>query len=248
MTVVITGASFGIGNALAKEYAKNGYSLILIARNIDKLNELKNAIQKDYMVDINIYPYDLTNNSKEFYEKILKTHKDIEILINNAAVGIAGEFISHSLEEEHSLIDLNIKAIETSCMLFLSYFKEKNSGKIINISSVGAMIPGMYMASYYASKVFISSFSYSLSKELKKTNIDVLSIQLPRIETDFDLHAKRKGKLKKGKNPSWVAKKIVKAKKRRGILNIGLSTKVTNLLTHILPRGLIAFAISDKLK
>ena len=248
MTVVITGASFGIGEALAKEYAKWGYSLILVARNENKLKELKETILKDYKVDIIIYPYDLTNNSINFWENILKSYNDIEVLINNAAIGIAGDYLSHNILDEYSLIDLNIKAVEASCFLFGNYFKEKNKGKIINISSVGAILPGAYMASYYASKAFISSFTYSLSLELKMTNVNVIGVQLPRIQTNFDLNAKRKGALKKGKSPSWAAKKIYKIKKKRGIVNIGFETKMSNFLTHVLPKSIIAKAIGSKLK
>lgn len=247
--VLLTGASSGIGKALAYQYAKEGYSLSLVARNEEELNKIKLDIEKEYKACVSLYPFDLTRDIKNLYEAILEDHKDISILINNAGMGYAGEFLNHTLSKEHDLIDLNIKAVMDLCYYFGNYFKEKGNGVILNISSVGAMMPGPFIASYYASKSFLSSFSLSLSYELKRNNILVHAFQLPRTNTAFDERAERKeGSLKKGKDPSVVAKKIFKlAKKKKCIINIGLSTKITNLLERILPRSLFLNFIGKSL-
>ena len=134
---VITGASQGLGASLAKKYASMGYSLILIARSIDKLNALKEEL-KEYKIDIDIYPYDLTNEIEIFSKKILNSYSDIEILINNAGMGISDSILYHEAKDESKLIDLNIKALTILSIEFSKYFKEKGYGRILNISSVGA--------------------------------------------------------------------------------------------------------------
>ena len=103
--------------------------------------------------------------------------------------------------------------------------------------------------SYYASKAYVSSFTYSINLELKQYNVYAIAFNLPRIDTDFDLHAKRKSKLKKGKNPMVIADKIYKKmNSKKGIMNIGLSTKLMNLFSHLLPKSLISKCIGNRLK
>ncbi|RIA78441.1 hypothetical protein EI71_00001 [Anaeroplasma bactoclasticum] len=246
---VITGASLGLGRSLSKKYASMGYSLILISRNKDNLEKLKEELLKEYKIDIDIIPYDLTNETIIFSKEILNSYSNIEVLINNAGMGIADSILYHDPIDEEKLIDLNIKALTILSIEFAKYFKEKGYGRIINISSVGSMMPGAYISSYYASKAYVSSFTYSINLELKQYNVYAVAFNLPRIDTDFDLHAKRKSKLKKGKNPMIIANKIYKKmNSKKGIINIGLSTKLMNLLSHIFPKSLISKCIGSKLK
>ena len=247
--VLITGASQGLGLALAKKYAKMGYSLLLVARNKDTLLNLKDFIFNEYKIDVEIFPYDLTNEIEFFCKKIIDTYQDIEIVINNAGMGIADSILYHDPIDEEKLIDLNIKALTILSIEFAKYFKEKGYGRIINISSVGSMMPGAYIASYYASKAYVCSFTYSINIELKQYNVYAIAFNLPRIDTDFDLHAKRKSKLKKGKNPMVIADKIYKKmNSKKGIMNIGLSTKLMNLFSHLFPKSLISKCIGNRLK
>ena len=243
---VITGASMGLGLSLAKRFNKEGYNLILIARQEEKLKQIQKELGN--ASDVVIFPYDLCDNPEGIANEIIEKYDDIELVINNAGIGISGEFLSHSVLSEERLIDLNIKALSIFSLVFGKYFKEKNKGTIMNISSVGSLIPGKYMASYYASKAYVSSFTYSLYLELKNTSINVLGLNLPRIDTDFDKNAKRVNSLKRGANPDIISKKIFKMRNKRGIKNIGLSTKLTNMMNHILPKSVLAFFIGDKLK
>lgn len=245
MRVVITGASYGLGKALAIKYGKNGYDLILIARSEEKLNEVKEELNN---VKVDIYPYDLTKNPIELANKLVNTYTDIRILINNAGIGIAGDVINHNPIKENELIDLNIKALTDFSIIFGKHFKEKNIGSIINISSVASYLPGPYIASYYASKAYVSSFSYSMSLELKGTNVNVLAVNIPRVDTNFDKNANRVNKLKKGKNPNIIADKIYRLTNKRGIKNIGLETKLTNVINHIFPKSFLSKIIGKRLK
>lgn len=247
--VLITGASQGLGFALAKKYASMGYSLILISRNKERLEKLKEELLKEYRIDIDIIPYDLTKETINFSKEILNSYSNIEVLINNAGMGIADSILYHDPIDEEKLIDLNVKALTILSMEFAKYFKEKGYGRIINISSVGSMMPGAYISSYYASKAYVSSFTYSINLELKQYNVYAIAFNLPRMDTDFDLHAKRKSKLKKGKNPMVIADKIYKKmNSKKGIMNIGLSTKLMNLFSHLLPKSLISKCIGSKLR
>ena len=173
----------------------------------------------------------------------------IEILFNNAGFGTAGEFLLHDLEIEDSLIDVNIKALTRLSYIFGNYFKSKRKGMIVNISSVASMMPGPYMATYYASKAYVSSFSLSLSYELSEYNVLVHALNLPRVDTSFDLNAKRNvTKLKKGIDKDKMAKIIIsKIKKRKCVINIGLSTKMVNLLQRVLPKTLFLKMVGKSL-
>ena len=246
--IVLTGASSGIGYSLSYRYAKMGYGLYLIARNKDKLFEMKEDISKRYNVDIHVYPFDLNNNPELIVSEIVK-NPNIEILFNNAGFGISGEFLSHDLQREDSLIDVNIKALTRLSYIFGNYFKQKRKGMIVNISSVASMMPGPYMATYYASKAYVSSFSLSLSYELKEYNVKVHALNLPRVDTSFDLNAKRDvNKLKKGIDKDKMAKIIIsKIKKRKCVINIGISTKMVNLLQRILPKNLFLKLVGKSL-
>ena len=246
MRALITGASYGLGLDLAKVFLNHGYKLLLIARSKDRLLEIKKELDKDDSIDI--FPCDLTINPKEIAEELTKKYDDIEVVINNAGIGLSGDILSHNIEDETRLIDLNIKALTIFTITFGNYFKKKDKGSILNISSVGSMMPGKYMASYYASKSYVSSLSYSISLELKKTNINIIAFNLPRMNTKFDLHSNRSGNLKKGVSPIKIANKIYKYRYKRGIKNIGTSVKLTNLLSHILPKGVFAHFIGDKLR
>ena len=120
---------------------------------------------------------------------------------------------------------------------------------ISNTPSIPTKVGDLTNDQNYASKAYVSSFTYSINLELKQYNVYAIAFNLPRMDTDFDLHAKRKSKLKKGKNPMVIADKIYKKmNSKKGIMNIGLSTKLMNLFSHLLPKSLISKCIGSKLR
>jgi short-subunit dehydrogenase len=179
MTTLITGASKGIGKDLAYEFAAHGHDLVLIARSKDLLEKIKEDIENRFKVQVDIYDFDLTKH--EAREKFLFNFKgDIEILINNAGFGDFAAFAEADLEKNLSMVDLNIKALMHFSHHFAQKFIEENDSKknykILNVASIAAFSPGPYMATYFATKAFVLSFSNALHEELKVHDIHVASL------------------------------------------------------------------------
>ena len=153
MKVLITGASSGIGRDIAREFAKLKYDIVLVARNVERMQALKEELEKDYEVNVNYHSVDLTDrdNCVELYEK----EKEIDILVNNAGLGDFGRFTDTSLEKEFSIIDTDITALHILTKLYLIDMKKKDSGIILNVASIAGFLPGPLMATYYAAKNYV---------------------------------------------------------------------------------------------
>lgn len=185
--VVITGASSGIGKEFAKRYAKRGLNLILVARNEDKLNSVKEEIGNESKVDIKVFPCDLAKSDgpKKVHEYTTTNDFKVSCLINNAGFGSFGKFEETSVESYQEMINLNDRALVSLTYLYLDDFKKNKEGRIINTASIASFMPGPYMSVYYASKAFVLSFSLALNEELKNENIQVIAICPAPTNTDF---------------------------------------------------------------
>ncbi len=172
-TVLITGASGGIGYELAKQFAMNKYNLLLVARSKDKLEKLKDELEKKYMVKVNVIVKDLAkkNAATELFNQIQKENTNIDILVNNAGVGAYGKFYNIDWQRQEEMIQLNITALTELTRLFLPGMIERKNGKILNVASTAGFQPGPLMAVYYASKAFVLSFTEAIANELSGTNI-----------------------------------------------------------------------------
>ena len=169
MKVLITGASSGIGEEMAYYLSKLGYDLILVARNEEKLKEIKNKIKNN----VEIISTDLTKK-----ENCLKLHNqvnDIDILINNAGFGLFGEFSNTDLEKEIEMINLNIISVQILTKLYLKDFIKKDKGQILNVASIAGFLPGPLMTTYYASKNYVIRLSEGIREELRKNRSNVIN-------------------------------------------------------------------------
>jgi hypothetical protein len=186
-TVLITGASGGIGLELSKLFAKDGYSLVLVARSEDKLQKLAGELK----VPVIILSKDLSKPSspQEIFDNLLEKKIHIDILVNNAGFGSYGFFYNTSLEEELKLLQVNIIALTHLTKLFLPSMIQHHDGKILNVSSTAAFQPGPLMAVYYASKAYVQSFSEALSNELIGTGVTVTALCPGPTKTDFQSRA-----------------------------------------------------------
>lgn len=188
MKALITGASSGIGRNMAIILSEMGYDIILVARSEDKLNELKEEISTNCIViatDLSV-----EQNCFDLYEKT--KNENIDILINNAGYGIHGYFKDCPLENDLNMIDLNIKSVQILTKLFLSDFINKDSGRILNVSSsAGLTIGGPLFASYYATKAYVSSLTRGIYGELKATGSKVTISHLcpGPVDTGFNKRA-----------------------------------------------------------
>lgn len=186
-TALITGASSGIGKEFAKIHASRGGDVIIVARREEKLNELKAAIESEHKVKVLVIASDLTQADapQAIYDQVKAAGFEVDFLINNAGFGARGKFHEQPWETNLSMINLNIVALAALTRLYLPGFVKRNSGKIMNISSTAAFLPGPLQAVYYASKAFVTSFSNALSEELHETNITVTSVHPGATETEF---------------------------------------------------------------
>lgn len=188
---LITGASGGIGLAFAKTFAQHGHNVILVARNKDKLKEVQEEIKADSVVETLVYDFDLTSldNVQRLYDELKSASICVDILVNNAGFGDFGAFLDAEWIRQQNLIELNILALTKLTFLFGTDMKKRNSGKIINLSSVAAFSAGPDMSLYYASKSFVLSFSEALSEELKYTGIAVTALCPGPTATGFEQNA-----------------------------------------------------------
>ena len=186
-TVLITGASGGIGYELAKQFAKNKFNLVIIARSKEKLEELKIELQEKYQVEVKVIVKDLAKKGAagEVFEEIKTENINIDILVNNAGFGAYGFFKDIAWNRMEEMIQLNIIALAELTHLFLPEMVKRNSGKILNVASTAGFQPGPLMAVYYASKAFVLSFSEAVANELNNTNITVTALCPGPTESGF---------------------------------------------------------------
>lgn len=183
--VLITGGSEGIGLAFAEEYAKQGCQLYLIARNPAKLNAAKEDLEKRYRTSVRIISCDLSEKGSAAYLFDILKEEDIDVLINNAGFGIEGEAVLIDVEEDEKLIQLNITSLMTLTKLFAGQMKERKEGVILNVASTGAYQPGPYIASYYASKSFVLSYTRAVKEEMKGTGVCIYCVCPGPVATSF---------------------------------------------------------------
>ena len=184
---LITGASKGIGLELAKLFAKDGYSLVMVARSNDLLEKLKEEFTKEYGVDVVCIAKDLSNPSsaKEVYDETDKLGLRIDYLVNNAGFGDYGPFLDCNIERHDNMIQLNITTLINLCYYYGRDMRINHVGKIINIGSIASFFSGPLMSTYYATKAFVLSFSEALSKELKDDGVTVTVICPGTTATNF---------------------------------------------------------------
>ena len=245
--VLITGASAGIGWALAERFAKAGHDLVLVARNLERLQALKNQLEKNHNITVSVFQCDLTQKSQiqDFLEQVADLK--IDIVINNAGFGDYGLFTGLELAKQLELIDLNISALVYLTHHFAKKFTEEKPGstkKILNVASVAGFTAGPLMASYFASKAFVVSFSKALACELKPLGVQVSCLCPGPTHSEF---AKRAGVDNKlafnfGMSATAVAdityKKLMQGKT---IIITGLQNKLLVMLMKILPYQLLTW-------
>lgn len=188
---IITGASFGIGEALSKKFAENGVEVILIARTESKLTEVKDEIEKNGGKAY-IYPADLISvDLKELFSEIVEDHPDLDVLVNNAGFGTIGAFHKLDTKKEVDMVELNVRVVVELTSYFLKYRMKKSGGGgvIVNIASLASFFPIPYFATYAATKAFVLSFSEAIRREAEELGIRVITICPGVIKTEFQKRA-----------------------------------------------------------
>ncbi len=177
-TVLITGASSGLGENFAEIFAKQGYHLVLVARSEDKLRHLAQRLENQYKVQSTIIVQDLSlpHSAEKIYNEVKSQNIHIDVLINNAGFGKIGAFIDEKLSTITEMLNLNVTALTELTALFLPEMKAKNSGKILNIASTAAFQSLPNFGVYAATKAYVLNFTEALHYELKDSNIAVTAL------------------------------------------------------------------------
>ncbi|QDT32664.1 SDR family NAD(P)-dependent oxidoreductase [Thalassoglobus polymorphus] len=185
--VLITGASSGIGWELAKLFAADGSELILVARRLDRLEELSKQLQEQHGTTSTLFQMDLSvpGSAEELFSKVQDTGKQVDVLVNNAGFGQIGRFEEISLDRQTSMCELNIVTLTQLTHLFLNQMVPRDSGAILNIGSTASFQPGPNAAVYYATKAYVLSFSEALHAELWGKNISVTCLCPGPTKTGF---------------------------------------------------------------
>jgi len=186
-TALITGASSGIGKEFAHIHAEKGGNLVIVARNLNKLNELKTTLEAKHGIHVYIIQKDLTQPTatKEVYEAVKIANIKVDYLINNAGFGGVGNFNERNLQEDIAMINLNITALTSLTHYFLQDFVANNEGKILNVSSTASFMPGPLQAVYFATKAYVTSFTNAITEELRNTKVTVTNLMPGATATDF---------------------------------------------------------------
>ncbi len=186
-TVLITGASGGLGLSLAHRFAKEGYDLILTARSADKLTAAKEELEAAHDVTVTPIPHDLgaPSAARTLMAAVRDRGLTVDILVNNAGFGDFGAFADSDIDKQSAMVDLNVKALMELTYAVLPAMRENRRGKILNVASIAAFQQGPYMSVYYATKAFVLNFSQALAHELKDSGITVTALCPGPIDTGF---------------------------------------------------------------
>lgn len=237
-TVLITGASSGIGYALAKVFASHEYNLILVARNAKKLSELADELRNQYNTRVDVIIQDLsqTNSAKKVFDDVMNMKLTVDILVNNAGVGSVGFFYETEFARDTEMIQLNIGTLTEMTKLFSREMVNRRKGKILNVGSTGSFAPGPFIAVYYATKAYVLSFSRAISKELKSYGVTVMALCPGAVKTNF---CKTAGKRDM---PGAMEAEVVAEAAYRGLLK-NKKVVIPGILNKILvrlPQGIVS--------
>lgn len=239
---LITGSTSGIGYELCRQFASDGYNLVMIARSVERLAEVSAEISREFHVEVYTLAKDLFNwkAPKEIYDDLKLKGIVVTALVNNAGQGEFGFFSETDLEREMDIIQLNITSLVALTKYFLKDMLERNEGKILNVASLVSDYPSPLLAVYGGTKAFVKSFSEALMNELKETNITVTVLQPGVTDTDFFYKAGEEDTVgyqeKELANPAEVAEEGYKALKK-GKINVvsGAKNKMQAFMANLMP-------------
>lgn len=240
MKALVTGASSGIGRDMARVLASRGYDLVLVARNIEALNQLAQELKERNQVNVETIAMDLSilDNGKQLHKKV----QNVDVLINNAGFGDCGNFTKTSLDKEINMINTNIIAYHMLMKLYLIDMKAKGSGKILNVASIAGFMPGPLMSTYYATKAYIVRLSESIREELRKENSQVkISILCPGpVSTNFNKVANVKFYMRQA-NSMKVAKYAIKRMEQNKFYIVpGIDVKLAKIGAKFFPATFVS--------
>ena len=246
-TVLITGATSGIGMEFARRYAQKGYRLILVGRRVERMD----AFERETGATVRKIVKDIStvDACKELLNEV--SDEEIDIFINNAGFGDAGEFIKADLEKEIRMISVNDMAMHILFKGILQKMEKQGGGQILNVASSAGLLPaGPYMATYYATKAYVASLTRAVAHELKqkKSPVHVSALCPGPVDTEFNKNADVVFALK-GISAEYCVNTCLKGMERNKVIIVPtLSLKALLFLQRLLPMKVILSLVAHQQK
>jgi short-subunit dehydrogenase len=244
-TALITGASEGIGLELSRIFAREGYDLVLVARNREKLDELGEQLSASCGVSVKVIPKDLSARSApdEIYEEVAESGITVDTLVNNAGYTIYGPFAENDFDEESKMLEVLIWAPTRLAKLFLPDMVKKGRGRILNTASTGSFIPCPNEALYCAGKAYLLFLSEAIAEELVGTGVTVTALCPGATRTRFFERSSTEN-LRVAKVGSMSAEQVAEIgyqalTSRRRYVVAGMQNKLLVWSTRLMPRRLL---------
>lgn len=247
-TCLVTGASSGIGEQLARGLARRGYNLTLLARREDRLAELKEELERTTGVEVATVVCDLSDADARAaaLERIDADGRDVTVLVNSAGLGTGGMFAELEREAELRMVRVNVEAVVDLCSVYGERMARRGTGAILNVASIAGFAPIPRQTTYAASKGFVISFSHALHTELKRAGVTVTTLCPGPTHTEFgeasgprvqDVMEKLPGFMTT--QPDEVAEAGLRALERgQRQHTVGAVNKVNAVSAYLTPRGL----------
>jgi short-subunit dehydrogenase len=245
-TVLVTGASSGIGLELARCFAAEKCHLVLVARNTSALEKLAAELRGNHSIRVRVLTADLARpeTPSEIFDELDQENISVDVLVNNAGFGLHGTFAELPLNTQLEMVQVNVTALTHLTGLFLPGMIGRRRGGILNVGSVAGFLPGPNMTVYYATKAFVMSFSEALRVELQDTGVTVTDLCPGPTATNFSQVARshRTRKVHYGKMSATEVARSGHAAFRQGrVLSVpGFKNKILTLLPRIFSRSFIA--------
>jgi len=244
--VLVTGATSGIGHELSKIFAQEGFNLVLVARNTEQLEILAKELSTTYSIQADFVAKDLSQPAAptEIMAELQRKAINIDILVNNAGFIEYGAFTETNLEKELQMIQVNLVSLTHLTKLLLPSMVKRRNGKILNVASIGAYVPGPFNAVYCATKAYVLSFSEAIAEELKNTKVTVTALCPGATQTEFASKAKIEdvklfqGSVMQAKTVAEIAFKALMEGRR--IVVPGFINKLAVLCINFIPRKIVA--------
>ncbi len=250
-TALITGASSGIGRALAHQFAADGHDLVVVARRAAALDEVVREVTRAYGVKASAISADLAQpaGARQLYDDLIRAGTAIDVVVNNAGFGDHGTVAELPLDRQLAMIQVNVTALTELTRLFLPGMLERNQGGILNVGSTAGFQPGPLMAVYYATKAYVVSFTEALAEELAGSALRVSCLAPGPTATGFAEEARmtetrlfRLGTM----NAADVARIGYEGWKQRKVLVVpGLTNRLGVVLVRVAPRSLVRRLVKD---
>lgn len=252
---LITGGTSGIGYELAKQFAADGFNLVLVARVTDRLQAVSDEFKNQYGVQVHTIEKDLfkPGAAKEIYDETTRLGQTVDVLVNDAGQGEYGKFTDTDLDREIDLIHLDIIAVVSLTKFYLKDMVAHNAGKILQLASTLSKAPTPYMSVYAASKAFILSFTEALIEELKDTNVTLTALLPGATDTDFFHKAGAENTVTYRETPMYNPEEVAKAG-YEGLMSgknkviPGAMNKTQSFMSTLMPDGAVTSMMNKQMQ